>query len=194
MAANKDHVRELYNLKRKMLPEHSRIEMDLTISEQFFKTFDFATIKLIHSYLPIKNKIEVDTFPILTKISSDFPQIKIALPYTIFSDHTLKHFYWRPGDELIENRWSIPEPDPVRCIPVDVNDIDIVIVPLLAYDLKGHRVGYGAGYYDRFLSDCKDETLIVGLSAFPPEDQWINSEEYDIDLDYCITPEKVYKF
>jgi 5-formyltetrahydrofolate cyclo-ligase len=177
-----------------MLPEHSRIEMDFKISEQFFNTFDFTNIKLIHSYLPIKNKIEVDTVPILSKLSSEFPQIKIALPYTIFSDHTLKHFYWKPGDELIENRWGIPEPDSDRSVLVDVNDIDMVIVPLLAYDLKGHRVGYGAGYYDRFLSDCKDETLIVGLSAFAPEDQWIKSEEYDIGMDYCVTPENVYEF
>jgi len=194
MAATKDHIRELYNLKRKMIPEHSRVAMDHKIREKFYDTFDFTPVQLVHSYLPIKNKIEVDTFPILQQLSSDFLHLKIAVPFAILSDRTLKHFYWKPGDPLVENHWGIPEPDPDLSDPVNIKDIDLVIVPLLAYDLKGHRVGYGAGYYDRFLADCNDETLIVGLSHFLHEDQWIKSEEYDIDLDYCITPEQVYKF
>ena len=194
MAATKDHVRELYNLKRKMIPEHSRAEMDNKIRERFFETFDLKNIQLIHTYLPIKKKIEVDTLSLLSQLSTTYSNVKIAVPFTIMSDRTLKHFLWKPGDPLIENHWGIPEPDPTSSEPVDINDINMVIVPLLAYDLKGHRVGYGAGFYDRFLADCNDETQIVGLSYFPHEDQWIKSEEYDIDLDYCITPEKVYKF
>ena len=110
------------------------------------------------------------------------------------SDHSLKHLYWKQGEVLIENKWGIPEPDPLSSEEAAVADIDLVIVPLLAYDLKGHRVGYGAGFYDRFLADCRDETLIVGLSHFDPEDQWIKSEDYDIDLDWCITSNKAYKF
>jgi 5-formyltetrahydrofolate cyclo-ligase len=168
--------------------------MDQKIRERFFETFDLNDIHLIHTYLPIINKIEVDTLPILSQLSSTYPHVRISVPFTIMSDRTLEHYYWKPGDPLIENQWGIPEPDPASSESVDINEIIMVIVPLLAYDLKGHRVGYGVGYYDRFLADCKDETQIIGLSHFPHEDQWIKSEEYDIDLDFCITPEKVYKF
>ena len=194
MAASKDHVRELYYLKRNKIPEHTRIEMDNSICNLFFSEMDISQLKVVHTYLPIEQKIEVDTFPIIERLASQFPGIRIAVPYTIMADRSLKHRYWKPGEILVENKWGIPEPDPITSEQADINDIDLVLVPLMAFDLKGHRVGYGAGFYDRFLAECKPQTLIVGLSHFAPEDQWIQNEEYDIDLDFCITSEKVYKF
>ena len=168
--------------------------MDEKICEMFFSTIDLSQVRVIHTYLPIERRIEVNTYPIIKRLAEEFPGIQLAVPYTIISDHSLIHLYWKQGEVLIENKWGIPEPDPLNCEEAEVSDIDLVIVPLLAYDLKGHRVGYGAGYYDRFLADCREETLIVGLSHFDPEDQWIKTEDYDIDLDFCITPDMVYKF
>jgi len=64
----------------------------------------------------------------------------------------------------------------------------------MAFDLKGYRIGYGAGFYDRFLEQCRPGILKVGLSHFPPLDQLIDTNDHDMKLDFCITPYKVYKF
>ena len=72
--------------------------------------------------------------------------------------------------------------------------VDVVFIPLLAYDIKGNRVGYGKGFYDRFLTKCKNDLLKVGLSFFPPENQIIKTNNNDIAIDICVTPNKIFKF
>ena len=74
------------------------------------------------------------------------------------------------------------------------NKIEVVFVPLLGYDLKGNRVGYGKGFYDRFLSECKPETLKIGLSFFEPEELITDVFVEDVKLDYCVTPKETYQF
>ena len=71
--------------------------------------------------------------------------------------------------------------------------IDVVFVPLLAFDLEGNRVGYGKGYYDRFLKNCTSECIKIGVSFFPPEKK-INNDTLDVNLNYCVTPDKIYSF
>jgi 5-formyltetrahydrofolate cyclo-ligase len=68
------------------------------------------------------------------------------------------------------------------------------LVPLLAYDLKGNRVGYGKGYYDRFLAECRPDALKIGFSYFEPEEQINDTEDFDIPLNYCVTPHRCYEF
>ena len=70
----------------------------------------------------------------------------------------------------------------------------MVFVPLLAFDTQGNRVGYGKGFYDTFLTNCKPETIIIGLSFFEAEAAIEDIFESDVPLNYCVTPEKVYKF
>jgi 5-formyltetrahydrofolate cyclo-ligase len=70
----------------------------------------------------------------------------------------------------------------------------VVFVPLLAFDKKGHRVGYGKGFYDRFLSDCKPETIKIGLSFFEAEESISAILPSDIRLDFCVTPTEIIVF
>jgi len=69
-----------------------------------------------------------------------------------------------------------------------------VLVPLLSFDKKGFRVGYGKGFYDRFLMQCKSDCIKIGLSYFDPIDVIDDADEFDVPLDFCITPQKVYVF
>ena len=70
----------------------------------------------------------------------------------------------------------------------------MVLVPLLCFDESGHRVGYGKGFYDRFLTKCRPDTQKVGLSYFPPVKEITDADSFDIRLDLCLTPEKVWRF
>ncbi len=79
-------------------------------------------------------------------------------------------------------------------LEVPVAMIEVVFVPLLAFDQQGHRVGYGKGFYDQFLSECNPETIKIGLSFFETEDTIDDVFELDIPLNYCVTPSKIYQF
>ncbi len=77
---------------------------------------------------------------------------------------------------------------------IDEKKMDIVLVPMLCFDEKGFRVGYGKGFYDKFLSLCREDCLKIGLSLFPPIQKIENVEDYDVKLDFCITPNQIYNF
>ena len=94
---------------------------------------------------------------------------------------------------LKKSAWGVPEP--VEGIEVPENKIDVVFVPLMAFDTLGNRVGYGAGFYDGFLRKCRKETIKIGLSLFEAEQEPITDvHENDVKLDYCVTPERIYTF
>jgi len=91
-----------------------------------------------------------------------------------------------------ENQFGIDEP--VNGLDVSQSAIDMVIVPLLGFDTKGFRVGYGKGYYDRFLKQCRKDCIKVGFSYFEPVDRIEDANPLDVPLDFCITHEKIYSF
>lgn len=164
----------------------------LEICQLFFATFDLRTIQALHIFLPIQRKNEVDTWPIIKKLRTDFPEIKIAVSVADTFKNTLTHFWLQPDTKLVQSKWGIPEPENAQ--PISVSEIDLVLVPLLAFDEKGHRVGYGKGFYDRFLAQCKPDTLKIGLSFEPPVAVIPDFQESDIALNFVITPTQIFKF
>ena len=104
----------------------------------------------------------------------------------------MTHFLLTDNTKVKKNEYNIPEP--VDGIEVRSNKIDVVFVPLLAFDKKGHRVGYGKGFYDKFLSECKPNAIKIGLSFFDPEELITDVFDGDIKLNYCVTPNEVYLF
>ncbi|MFZ1530116.1 MAG: 5-formyltetrahydrofolate cyclo-ligase [Ferruginibacter sp.] len=96
-------------------------------------------------------------------------------------------------DTLFEtSRFGIDEP--ANGMPMFAEEIDMVLVPLLCFDELGYRVGYGKGYYDRFLQTCRKDVLKIGFSFFEAEKKINDIHKDDVRLDYCITPEKTYSF
>ncbi|GHB55156.1 hypothetical protein GCM10007390_05410 [Persicitalea jodogahamensis] len=104
----------------------------------------------------------------------------------------LQNYLWNDETVLISNRWGIEEPGAGTSQPVEIQAIDAVLVPLLAFDQKGHRVGYGGGFYDRFLAQCRPDTLKIGLSAFEAIEEIEDADEWDVKLNYCVTPTNIY--
>ena len=115
-----------------------------------------------------------------------------ATPRLPRSGDDLEHIAFDAGTVFAENRWGIREPVAGRT--VDPSDIDIVIVPLLCFDTRGFRVGYGKGYYDRFLAKCRPDCLKAGVSLFPPIAAIDDVNRFDVKLDICVTPEATVKF
>jgi 5-formyltetrahydrofolate cyclo-ligase len=122
----------------------------------------------------------------------NYPHIRIAVSVSNLVDCTLDHFWLKPETKLQENKWGIPEP--VQAEAIGVGEIDMVLVPLLAFDRQGHRVGYGKGFYDRFLASCRPATIKVGLSLETSMHQVADVHAGDVVLDYVITPAEVIKF
>jgi 5-formyltetrahydrofolate cyclo-ligase len=94
--------------------------------------------------------------------------------------------------KLVFNKWGILEPSGGQA--VEPKEIDVVLTPMLAGDKRGFRVGYGKGYYDKFFSLCRPDVLKIGLSYFPPIEEISDVHEFDVKLDYCVTPEEVFSF
>ena len=104
----------------------------------------------------------------------------------------MTHFLLTDNTKIKKNDYGIPEP--VDGLEVPTAKIDVVFVPLLAYDKTGHRVGYGKGFYDIFLKECKPDVIKVGLSYFDPEDSIADIAENDIRLNFCVTPDGIFEF
>lgn len=163
------------------------------------KPFDLSAQRSTASlYLPIAHQNEINTWPLIHRIWTEHPKIQLAAPVIHTDTRTLTHYALTPETPLAENRWGIPEPLPTtRCRPVGPllpTDFDLVLVPLLIFDKNGHRVGYGGGYYDRFLAQCQPNCLKIGLSLFEPLEQIDDVEKTDIRLDACVTPLQIHRF
>jgi 5-formyltetrahydrofolate cyclo-ligase len=120
------------------------------------------------------------------------PGMQVAYPKTDISTSTIKAIVCDEDDAFECNAYNIPEP--VSSQAVHPSEIDLVLLPLLAFDQQGYRVGYGKGFYDRFLQHCRKDCVKVGLSYFDAVPSIEDANEFDVPLDYCITPQKVYVF
>jgi 5-formyltetrahydrofolate cyclo-ligase len=185
----KKQLRLKYKDLRKELSENEREEMSLTITNKLLALPIWDKI-YFHVFLPIVEQKEVDTELILHLLSGKDKEIIISK--SNFELSTMTHFLLTDNTQIKINKYNIPEP--VDGIEVPTHKIEVVFVPLLAFDKQGHRVGYGKGFYDKFLSECKPETIKIGISFFEVEEQIMDLYEDDICLDYCVTPKTIYKF
>ncbi len=188
---NKVELRASYIQKRAALSESQYLKASSQIANHFFISTDLSSTNVVHTFLPIEEKKEVDTWLIIDRVKREFPHIKFAIPKVNNQLDELEHFFFDGPSQLEENSWGIPEPKSGTAIAP--KNIDLVLIPLLAYDADGNRVGYGKGYYDKFLAKCRKDCKKIGLSIFEHSDL-IETNSFDVKLDYCITPEKVYVF
>ena len=108
------------------------------------------------------------------------------------SNKKLIHFEIDQNTNFITNKLGIREP--ISKVSFDTSLIEIIIVPLLVFDKNGHRVGYGGGYYDRFMSNINDDVIKVGLSLFDPIDNISDINDKDIPLNFVVTPTSTFNF
>lgn len=182
---NKAELRQIYLEKRKALSPADHAAQSLEISQRFFADTDLSSIRSIHCFISLKHKGEVETSAIVQRLWAEFPHITTFAP-RVNADNELDSLPFHADSHLAENKWKIPEPTTGEV--VDPSILDIVIVPLLCFDADGHRVGYGGGFYDRFLARCRPDCRKIGLSFFPPVDAIADLQPTDIALNFAFTP------
>ena len=187
----KKELRKLYLEKRKELSEGDCAALNLKLYSLFFSSIDLSFIQVLHIYLPIAHNQEPDTWMIIDRVRREFPHVRISLP-RVGANDKLENIYFEGQHQLQTSAWGIPEPK--QGVPTPDEKIDLVIVPLLAVDALGHRVGYGRGFYDRLLKRLRPDCIKVGLSFFDAVDRIEDIDEHDVALNQCVTPSKTILF
>ncbi|MGY5353003.1 5-formyltetrahydrofolate cyclo-ligase [Wenyingzhuangia sp. IMCC45533] len=186
---NKKELRKKYKTLRGLLNDNEIEDKSIQITNQLLK-LKVWNDTYYHLFLSITEQKEIDTEHILSVLFAKSKEVVVSK--SDFKTNTLTHFLLTENTKLAKNIYGIPEPQ--NGLPVPENMIDVVFIPLLAFDIKGNRVGYGKGFYDDFLKKCKETTVKVGLSFFEAEEKINEVSKQDIPLDYCITPNKIYTF
>lgn len=185
----KKELRQKFKALRSELSETEIEEKSLAIANEILK-LPIWDKTYFHVFLPIEEQKEVNTEFILHLLSGKDKEIVISK--SDFATRNMTHFLLTDNTKIKKNEYNIPEP--VDGLEVPATKIDVVFVPLLAFDKKGNRVGYGKGFYDKFLAECKPETIKIGLSFFEHEELILDVFESDVLLDYCVCPDGVYEF
>ncbi|WP_299182420.1 5-formyltetrahydrofolate cyclo-ligase [uncultured Aquimarina sp.] len=185
----KKELRIKYKKMRSDLNEEEIDDLSMDIANNLL-SLPIWEQSFYHIFLSIEKQKEINTEFILHILQGKDKNIVVSK--SDFQENTLEHILLTDGTILKTNSYGIPEP--TDGIPIPESKIDVVFVPLLAFDKKGNRVGYGKGFYDKFLSMCNSKTIKIGLSFFTVEEEIKEILPTDIKLDYCVTPVKIYSF
>ena len=175
----KAEIRKIVLAQRTQLAEKEFLERSQRVIETLAPFLNPAKTIASFKAIPHRNEISLDS------LKGDF-----AFPRVISDAEGSMEMVL--AAEFANSDWGIPEP--VGGIVVKPTDFDIVLIPLLAFDKNGQRVGYGKGFYDRYLLNCRLDCLKIGISLFEPVDLIEEMESHDIPLDIAICPAKLYDF
>jgi 5-formyltetrahydrofolate cyclo-ligase len=184
----KKELRKVATEQRKSLSDAEVAEYSRALLDHF-SSFDLSGVKTIHVFIPIAEKKEPDTFIFIDWLATHHMQIKIIVPKADFGTALMSNYVYSGKEALIKNLYNILEPQKGE---LHTGDVDLVLIPMLAFDKRGYRVGYGKGFYDRFLLNI--ETRKIGLSFFGAVDLIDDVNEHDVRMDFCITPKRIYEF
>ncbi len=186
----KNELRQDYRQLRKQLSGDEVNDLSRKITKQLGIWLDGQEgLTHFHLFFPIAKFNEVNTFYIKQLLEQ---QDKTLFTSQVNRDENrLDTLQLPPDAAFFLDEWGIPVPQ--ESVRITSTKIQVVFVPLLAYDKSGHRLGFGKGFYDRFLASLEQPVLKLGLSFFAPEER-IPVEPHDIPLDYCITPGQIWSF
>ena len=166
------------------------------LCEQLFQHFPVAEWRWLHLFLPLARRNEPDTWPIIRRVWAEGLAVRLAVPVVQPDGVSLKHYELTPRTPLHATRWGITEPLATAETEVPSAAFDAVLVPLLAVNEAGQRVGYGGGFYDRFLAQCRPDTQFIGLNVLneAPLARIEDVLPTDVPLTTCLTPGGLWRF
>ncbi|MFZ5944403.1 MAG: 5-formyltetrahydrofolate cyclo-ligase [Bacillota bacterium] len=186
----KDLIRKKYKKLRQDIIEQEAAEKSQIIREKLFALPFWENAKTIMCYLSFKN--EVNTKMIIERAWQQKKQV--IIPVCKANSFEIIPSILNSFDDLEPRTMGILEPKEGKLIKADPLTIDLCIIPGVAFDPWGHRVGFGAGYYDRFLPLLKKDTPKIALSyqlQISPEP--LPSDGYDVLMDYILTENNFYQ-
>lgn len=186
MFITKKTIRSVLLQYRRLLDKETFHRKNTQLCHQLKRLIESKRPQSIHLFLPIAKNNEPDLTVLLPWIWQN--DIQVLVPKTDLKKRTMEHVGYVEGDRLRENKQGIPEPE--QGTPAVITSIELILTPLLAADKKGYRIGYGGGFYDQLLA--KTTALIAGVSLSSPLDAIIQKDDWDVPLNYLVTPNKTY--
>jgi 5-formyltetrahydrofolate cyclo-ligase len=187
----KREARAIYREKRMTISAEEAMKLDDLLLIRF-QSVELPFLHSVLSYWPIEENNEPNTHLITEFLRFRNPEMKITYPVADFNTMTMTALAVDIDTAFTKKELNIYEPQ--QGDPVPAEEIDLVIVPLLAFDKSGYRVGYGKGFYDKYLAGCRPDCIKAGLCYFDPIDRLEDVDEFDVPLNLCITPQHVYAF
>ncbi|WP_124978865.1 5-formyltetrahydrofolate cyclo-ligase [Nonlabens xiamenensis] len=186
----KAEIRKKYKAKRQAFAATDIETSSLALANNALSApiWDYQTY---HIFLSIEAQKEVQTDYLLHILQGMDKNVVVSR--SDFTTGDMSHYLLTDQTRLIFNAYGIPEPD-LQAIPIQTSAIEVVFVPLLVCDIKGNRIGYGKGFYDRFLNQCSATTKKIGLSLFNPIPEIIDKEAHDVALDMLLTDNSIFHF
>lgn len=182
-------LRKKFKEKRKVLSEQERFHQSNKIAQVVKSNFHLRNM-VVSIFLPIERLNEVNTRFLIDHLKNS--ESTVSTPVSDFNSLELKHVIYSDQSVLKNNDWGIPEP--VNGEEIEPKDLDLVFVPLLVTDKSGYRVGYGKGFYDRFLSQCSKDAVFIGLNYFDDQIEIDDINEDDVPIHFLATPDRILKF
>ncbi len=183
----KNELRQQYLAQRKEIPDKKWAENNSAIFSELSKTniWEYAYYML---YLPIEKQNEPDLGLMMKELLKMGK--KVYVPKII--EDKIEAVNYDFNTVVHQNEWGIDEPE--SNLVVEVDKIEIFMIPMIVCDKQGNRLGYGKGFYDRFLQNASDASLFIGVSMFNPIEEIIPAESTDIKLHYCASPLGFFSF
>ena len=176
--------------KRRQLTAKESAQAGLSILKTIMQMNVFKRTVNVASYISLSGEL-------CTQDMNEYFMTRhhLCLPYMVTGQKGKMDFYsFKKGDELVENRFHILEPknQPENLVLED--KIDVIVVPLVAFDNKGNRMGMGGGYYDRMLKKGRKDCLVIGVAYEFQQVDKLLVEEWDMPMDIVITEKNCYEF
>lgn len=176
---NKDAIRAAMKQKRRGLTEQERQCKSAAIGERLFRMAQYRHARTVMVYLSAFG--EVETTGIMEHAFAAGK--KVVVPVSIRESHTIRPSYIASAAELAPGAYGIPEPAVIA--PAHMDALDLILVPGLAFDRRGGRIGFGKGYYDRFLEQVRAPKIALAYSFQIISD--VHAQAHDVKMDYIIT-------
>ena len=187
----KKELRQIYKQKRLDISSKEKLKLDDLLLLQL-QTFNFEGVKTVLTFWPMANMAEPNTHLFSGYLRYFVPDLQLAYPVSNFTDNTMKAILIDEDTVYTTNNFGVTEPKEGNVIePIE---LDLVFVPNLICDKKGFRVGYGKGFYDKYLSQCNEDVTLIGFNYFAPIETRTDKDDFDIPLNYCLTPDDVFEF
>jgi 5-formyltetrahydrofolate cyclo-ligase len=187
----KNTVRKEF-LQRRMNILEEELQQQTQLIASNFRKLILPPVNYLLSYNALASRHEFEVSVCEQIVKEQNPLVRIAWPKIHVDMLDMEAGLVESDGLFIKNRFNILEPIGGTIVPP--HQLELIFVPLVAFDERGYRVGYGKGYYDRYLAQCRTDAVKIGFSFFEAVEYIEDIDEFDVPLNFCITPHRIYEF